>query len=104
MAVAARRTVRLEEVAAGFDISPPSLHRWMRQAGFDDGMKDGQTSAEQAEIMQLYRVARGGERDPAPVAGLFRSGLAQGHQAHWVSMGRVAAGGDNAAWNRSTPS
>ena len=58
VAVARRRTVPIEEVAADFDISPSTLHRWMRQADVDDGIKDGLTSAEQAEIVQLRRDKR----------------------------------------------
>jgi transposase len=56
--VARRRTVPLEEVAADFDISVSTLHRWMHQADIDDGIKDGLTSAEQAEIVQLRRDKR----------------------------------------------
>ena len=58
VAVARRRTVPLEEVAADFDISISTLHRWMRQADIDDGIKDGLTSAEQAEVVQLRRDKR----------------------------------------------
>jgi transposase len=58
VAVARRRTVPLEEIAADFDVSPSTLHRWMRQADIDDGIKDGLTSAEQAEIVQLRREKR----------------------------------------------
>ena len=58
VAVARRRTVPLEEVAADFDISVSTLHRWMHQADIDDGIKDGLTSAEQAEIVQLRRDKR----------------------------------------------
>jgi transposase len=58
VAVARRRTVPIEEVAADFDISTSTLHRWMRQADIDDGIKDGLTSAEQAEIVQLRREKR----------------------------------------------
>ena len=58
VAVGRRRTVPLEEVAADFDISVSTLQRWMRQADIDDGIKDGLTSAEQAEIVQLRRDKR----------------------------------------------
>ncbi len=56
--VARRRTVPLEEVAADFDISMSTLKRWMHQADVDEGVKDGLTSAEQAEIIQLRRDKR----------------------------------------------
>lgn len=58
VAVARRRTVPLEEVAADFDISVSSLHRWMRQADVDDGIKDGLTTAEQEELVRLRRDKR----------------------------------------------
>jgi transposase len=58
VAVARRRTVPLEEVAADFDISMSTLKRWMHQADVDDGIKDGLTSAEQGEIVQLRRDKR----------------------------------------------
>ena len=58
VAVAGRRSVPLEEVAADFDVSISSLHRWMRQADIDDGIKDGLTSAEQDEMVRLRRENR----------------------------------------------
>jgi len=56
--VARRRTVPLEEVAADFDISVSTVKRWMHQADIDEGVKDGLTSAEQDEIVQLRRDKR----------------------------------------------
>jgi len=58
VAVARRGDLTRAEVAADFDISIESVHRWMRQADIDDGIKDGLTSAEQAEIVQLRRKTR----------------------------------------------
>jgi len=58
VAVARRRSVSLEEVAADFDIALSTLKRWMHQADVDDGIKDGLTSAEQSEIVQLRRDKR----------------------------------------------
>jgi transposase len=51
--VARRGDLTLAEVAADFDVSPESVRRWMRQADVDDGIKDGLTSAEQAEVVGL---------------------------------------------------
>ena len=56
--VARRGDLSVAEVAADFDISVSTLHRWMRQADIDDGVKDGLTSAEQSEMVQLRRKAR----------------------------------------------
>ena len=58
VAVARRGDLSRAEVAADFDISVESVIRWCRQADIDDGIKDGLTSAEQAEIVQLRRKAR----------------------------------------------
>jgi transposase len=56
--VARRRTVPLAEVAADFDVSEATVRRWMHQADIDDGIKDGLTTAEQNEIVQLRRDKR----------------------------------------------
>ena len=56
--VARRGDLSIAEVAADFDISEESVRRWMRQADIDDGIKDGLTTAEQAEIVQLRRQNR----------------------------------------------
>ncbi len=45
-------------MAADFDISVESVRRWCRQADIDDGVVDGQTSSEQAELVQLRRQMR----------------------------------------------
>jgi transposase-like protein len=44
--VARRGDLSRAEVAADFDISVESVRRWVRQADIDDGVVDGQTSAE----------------------------------------------------------
>ncbi len=56
--VARRGDLSINEVATDFGISPESVRRWVRQADVDDGVVDGLTSAEQAEIVQLRRRAR----------------------------------------------
>jgi transposase len=58
VAVARRGGLTHAEVAADFDISVESVRRWMRQADIDDGIKDGLTSAEQAEVVRLRRENR----------------------------------------------
>ena len=58
VAVARRGDLSINEVASDFDISPESVRRWMRQADIDDGVKDGLTTAEQSELVQLRRKAR----------------------------------------------
>ncbi len=56
--VARRGDLSHAEVAADFDISVESVRRWVRQADIDDGVVDGQTSAEQNELVQLRREKR----------------------------------------------
>jgi transposase len=56
--VARRGDLTLKEVAADFDISLESVRRWKRQAEIDDGVKDGLTTAEQNELVQLRRDKR----------------------------------------------
>jgi len=56
--VARRRTIPIDEVAADFGVAESTLRRWMRQADVDDGIKDGLTTAEQQEIVQLRRTTR----------------------------------------------
>ena len=56
--VARRVDLSQAEVAADFDISVESVRRWVRQADIDDGVVDGQTSAEQNELVQLRREKR----------------------------------------------
>ena len=58
VAVARRGDLTRAEVAADFDISIESVNRWMRQADVDDGIRDGLTTAEQSELVQLRRKTR----------------------------------------------
>jgi transposase len=56
--VARRGDLTIAEVAADFGISPESVKRWKRQADIDDGVKEGLTSTEQAEVVRLRRENR----------------------------------------------
>ena len=56
--VARRGDLTVNEVAADFDIAPESVRRWVRQADIDDGVKEGLTTAEQAEVVALRRANR----------------------------------------------
>jgi transposase-like protein len=58
VAVARRGDLTLAEVAADFDVLVESVRRWMRQVDVDDGVRDGLTTAEQSEIVQLRRKTR----------------------------------------------
>jgi len=56
--VARRGDLTVAEVAVDFDISEESVRRWVRQADIDDGVRDGLTTAEQSEVVQLRRDKR----------------------------------------------
>ena len=56
--VARRGDLSVCEVAVDFGVSEESVRRWVRQADIDDGIKDGQTSTEQSELVQLRRDKR----------------------------------------------
>ena len=56
--VARRGDLTVAEGAADFDISVESVRRWMRQADIDDGVRDGLTTADQSELVQLRREKR----------------------------------------------
>ena len=58
VAVARRGDLSVAEVAVDFGIAEESVRRWMRQADVDDGIKDGLTTAEQAEVVRLRRANR----------------------------------------------
>jgi transposase len=56
--VARRGDLTVAEVAADFDVSVESVRRWMHQADIDDGVREGPTTAEQNEVVQLRRANR----------------------------------------------
>ena len=56
--VARRGDLSVAEVAVDFDVSEESVRRWVKQADVDDGLVNGQTSAEQSEVVQLRRRMR----------------------------------------------
>ena len=56
--VARRGDMTMAEIAADFGVSVESVKRWRRQADIDDGIVDGLTTTEQAEIVQLRRDKR----------------------------------------------
>ena len=53
----------IPEVAVDFGVSEESVRRWVRQADIDDGVKDGQTTTEQSEL--LRRLSKFRERAEA---------------------------------------
>ena len=56
--VGRRGDLSVPEVAVDFGVAEESVRRWVRQADIDDGIKDGQTSSEASELVQLRRKLR----------------------------------------------
>lgn len=56
--VARRGDLSVAEVAIDFGVAEESVRRWLKQADVDDGIKEGLTTAEQAEVVQLRRDKR----------------------------------------------
>ena len=77
VAVARKGEAPLSQIAKDFGISESCLHRWLKLADVDDGVRPGRdqqrvrgaAGAEEAEP-----DAGAGERDPAPGGGVFRPG------------------------------
>ncbi len=58
VAVARSSGLTQAQVARDFGISEHSVARWVKQANIDDGLVEGATSVEQAELVALRRRAR----------------------------------------------
>jgi transposase len=58
IAVARKRESTLTQIAKDFWISEACLHRWLRQAEVEDGIRPGVTAAEAAEIRELKKRNR----------------------------------------------
>ncbi len=58
VAVALRRQAPMSQIAKDFGISESCLHRWVRRAEIEDGVREGLTLAEEAEIRELKKRNR----------------------------------------------
>jgi transposase len=58
IAVARRKEAPMSQIAKDFGISETCLHRWMRRAEIEDGVREGLTLAEEAEIRDLRKRNR----------------------------------------------
>lgn len=58
IAMARRKEVPMSQIAKDFGISETCLHRWMRRAEIEDGLREGLTLAEEAEIRELKKRNR----------------------------------------------
>ena len=58
VAVARKGEAPLSQIARDFGISESCLHRWLKLADVDDGVRPGVTSSESAELRELRRRNR----------------------------------------------
>src|SRR6266702_1208097 len=58
VAVARRKEVPMSQIAKDFGISESCLHRWVKRAEIEDGVREGLTLAEEAEIRELRKRNR----------------------------------------------
>ena len=58
VAVARKGEAPLSQIAKDFGISEACLHRWLKIADVEDGVRPGVTSAENAELKELRRRTR----------------------------------------------
>lgn len=56
--VARRKEATMSRIAKDFGISESCLHRWVKQAEIEDGVREGLTLEEQAEIHGLRKRNR----------------------------------------------
>ncbi len=58
VAFARRSDMTQADAARDFGLSKTTVQRWVTQADIDDGVKDGLTTAEQSEMVELRRANR----------------------------------------------
>jgi transposase len=58
VAVARKGEAPLSQIAKDFGISESCLHRWLKLADVDDGVRPGTTSSESAELRELRKRNR----------------------------------------------
>jgi len=58
VAVARKREATLTQIAKDFGISEACLHRWLKQADVEDGVRPGVTTVEAAELRDARKRIR----------------------------------------------
>jgi len=58
VAVARRKEAPMSQIAKDFGVSESCLHRWVKRAEIEDGLREGLTLAEEAEIRELKKRNR----------------------------------------------
>ena len=73
VAVARKGEAPLSQVAKDFGISESCLHRWLKLADIDDGVRPGVTSSESAELRELRKRNKTLEQENEICGGRRRS-------------------------------
>jgi transposase len=73
IAVARKGEAPLSQVAKDFGISESCLHRWLKIADTDDGVRPGVTTTESAELRELRRRNKTWSRRTRSCGGRRRS-------------------------------
>src|SRR6204780_6013342 len=79
VAVARKGEAPLSQIAKDFGISESCLHRWLKLADVDDGVRPGVTSQESAELRELKKRNRTLEQENEILrrgGGFFSPGIA----------------------------
>jgi len=58
VAIARKREAPMRQIAQDFGISEPCLHRWVRQSEINDGVEEGLSTTDRAELSELRKRNR----------------------------------------------
>jgi transposase len=58
VAVARRGEAPISQIAKDFGISPSAVQRWLKRAEIEEGVRDGLTRADEAEVRELKKRNR----------------------------------------------
>ena len=58
VAVARRREAPIAQIAKDFGVSVSAVQKWLKRAEIEDGVREGRTLAEEAEIRELKKRNR----------------------------------------------
>lgn len=76
VAVARKGEAPLAQIAKDFGISESCLHRWLKLAGVDDGVRPGVTSQESAELRERNKTLETGNEILRRAAAFFAREIA----------------------------
>jgi transposase len=92
VAVVRKGEAPLAQIAKEFGISESCLHRWLKIADVDDGIRCGETSAESAELREIKRRNRTfeGAHRPPVVPGRRAAKLGAGFRSLWLTTAHLS--------------